>query len=130
MSLTPPNNNPVPTFDPSKVLRSYTTTQWTAKEDWYVNKVTNLSIPLSHRTTSFCIVISHFPLLYDTYSISFFTDNSYLFLFFSLKNMLLPEGFESMEIFKNRFFLDSFLLHDVLFSVRFPIPAKATLSAD
>ena len=39
--------NQTQTFDPSIVCRSYTTTQWTAKEDWYVNKVTNLTIPLS-----------------------------------------------------------------------------------
>lgn len=39
--------NPVPTFDPSRVCRSYTNTQWTMKEDWYVTRVTNLVIPLS-----------------------------------------------------------------------------------
>ena len=39
--------NPVSTFDPSKVLRSYTNSQWTLKEDWYVDKVNNLTIPLS-----------------------------------------------------------------------------------
>ena len=38
---------PVQTFDPSRVCRSYTNTQWTLKEDWYVTKVTNLVIPLS-----------------------------------------------------------------------------------
>lgn len=34
-------------FDPAKVSRSYTNSQWTAKEDWYVNRVAGLSIPLS-----------------------------------------------------------------------------------
>ena len=35
------------TFDPSKVSRSYTNTQWTMKEDWYVDRVNRLVIPLS-----------------------------------------------------------------------------------
>lgn len=39
--------NQQPTFDPSKIFRSYTSSQWTLKEDWYVNKVNNLVIPLS-----------------------------------------------------------------------------------
>jgi len=34
-------------FDPSRVSRTYTSSQWTMKEDWYVNKVANLTIPLS-----------------------------------------------------------------------------------
>lgn len=36
-----------PTFNPAVVLRSYTNSQWTMKEDWYVDKVNNLTIPLS-----------------------------------------------------------------------------------
>ena len=36
-----------PAFDPSKVSRSYTNSQWTMKEDWYVDKVNRLVIPLS-----------------------------------------------------------------------------------
>lgn len=36
-----------PSFDPAKISRTYTSSQWNAKEDWYVNKVANLSIPLS-----------------------------------------------------------------------------------
>lgn len=42
-----PITNQQPAFDPSKIFRSYTTSQWTMKEDWYVNKVNNLVIPLS-----------------------------------------------------------------------------------
>lgn len=34
-------------FNPETVYRSYTNSQWTMKEDWYVNKVNNLTIPLS-----------------------------------------------------------------------------------
>lgn len=37
----------IPTFNPAQVLRSYTNTQWTMKEDWYVDKVNKLVIPLS-----------------------------------------------------------------------------------
>ena len=49
---TQPNSAPQPqptvlSFDPAKVSRSYTNSQWNAKEDWYVNKVAGLSIPLS-----------------------------------------------------------------------------------
>ena len=36
-----------PGFNPETVYRSYTNSQWTMKEDWYVNKVNNLTIPLS-----------------------------------------------------------------------------------
>lgn len=36
-----------PAFNPSAVLRSYTNTQWTMKEDWYVDRVNRLIIPLS-----------------------------------------------------------------------------------
>lgn len=36
-----------PVFNPETVYRSYTNSQWTMKEDWYVNKVNNLTIPLS-----------------------------------------------------------------------------------
>ena len=36
-----------PVFNPETVCRSYTNSQWTMKEDWYVNKVNNLTIPLS-----------------------------------------------------------------------------------
>lgn len=34
-------------FNPAVVSRSYTNTQWTAKEDWYVDRVNRLVIPLS-----------------------------------------------------------------------------------
>lgn len=34
-------------FNPSVVSRSYTNTQWTMKEDWYVDRVNRLVIPLS-----------------------------------------------------------------------------------
>ena len=34
-------------FDPSVIHRSYTDTQWTSKEDWYIDKVNRLVIPLS-----------------------------------------------------------------------------------
>lgn len=37
----------VPVFNPETVYRSYTTSQWTMKEDWYVDKVNKLTIPLS-----------------------------------------------------------------------------------
>ena len=33
------------TFDPSVIHRGYTTAQWQAKEDWYVNQCNNISIP-------------------------------------------------------------------------------------
>lgn len=36
-----------PAFNPEKVLRSYTNTQWTIKEDWYIDRVNRLVIPLS-----------------------------------------------------------------------------------
>ena len=36
-----------PSFNPSTVLRSYTNTQWTMKEDWYIDRVNRLIIPLS-----------------------------------------------------------------------------------
>lgn len=36
-----------PVFNPETVYRSYTTSQWTMKEDWYVDKVNKLTIPLS-----------------------------------------------------------------------------------
>lgn len=36
-----------PVFTPDKVLRSYTQTQWTMKEDWYIDRVNRLVIPLS-----------------------------------------------------------------------------------
>lgn len=42
-----PVNNTMPVFNPAQVYRSYTNSQWTSKEDWYVNKITNLTIPLS-----------------------------------------------------------------------------------
>lgn len=35
------------TFNPATVLRSYTNGQWTMKEDWYVDKINKLVIPLS-----------------------------------------------------------------------------------
>lgn len=34
-------------FDPSKISRSYTDSQWASKEDWYVDRINNLTIPLS-----------------------------------------------------------------------------------
>lgn len=34
-------------FNPAVVSRSYTNTQWTVKEDWYVDRVNRLVIPLS-----------------------------------------------------------------------------------
>jgi hypothetical protein len=34
-------------FYPDKVYRSYTSSQWQLKEDWYVNKVQSINIPLS-----------------------------------------------------------------------------------
>lgn len=34
-------------FNPENVYRSYTNSQWTMKEDWYVDKVNKLTIPLS-----------------------------------------------------------------------------------
>ena len=37
----------VPVFNPSVVSRSYTNSQWTMKEDWYVDRVNKLTIPLS-----------------------------------------------------------------------------------
>lgn len=36
-----------PVFNPETVYRSYTNSQWTMKEDWYVDKVNNITIPLS-----------------------------------------------------------------------------------
>lgn len=55
-SATPPIKQPetkqanttnTPTFNPTVVSRSYTNTQWTMKEDWYVDRVNRLTIPLS-----------------------------------------------------------------------------------
>lgn len=34
-------------FYPNKVYRSYTSSQWQLKEDWYVNRVQTINIPLS-----------------------------------------------------------------------------------
>lgn len=50
-NATPPQKQNVipsaPVFNPETVYRSYTNSQWTMKEDWYVDKVNNLTIPLS-----------------------------------------------------------------------------------